>query len=240
QSFFTNPYYFTGRRVDILDNGSLKIQYNRNRYYDYYTGRWLTQDPLGYADGRNLYEYAKGNPLTAFDPFGGRTWLADEPDFDIDWHFEDDWYERSTFDGMCVHFTTWTGDAVMGEFLTPFGIPPIGDPVRDLWEKAPKYLKDWARKIYSLTSLSAGLERWTVTGSFYVVDTEVGDCPASCPCTSSCCIYGPELSMYALDDVRYEIKKSYADEIVLKDKKTLVKDLYKAIFDIITSLGPKM
>jgi hypothetical protein len=38
---------FTGRRVDILDNGSLKIQYNRNRYYDYYTGRWLTHDPLG-------------------------------------------------------------------------------------------------------------------------------------------------------------------------------------------------
>jgi len=30
-----NPYLFTGRRLDILDiNGSLKIQYNRNRYYD--------------------------------------------------------------------------------------------------------------------------------------------------------------------------------------------------------------
>ena len=42
-----NAYLFTGRRVDILDNGSLKIQYNRNRYYDYYTGRWLTHDPLG-------------------------------------------------------------------------------------------------------------------------------------------------------------------------------------------------
>ena len=42
-----NAYLFTGRRVDILDNGSLKIQYNRNRYYDYYSGRWLTHDPLG-------------------------------------------------------------------------------------------------------------------------------------------------------------------------------------------------
>ena len=30
-----------------MDNGSLKIQYNRNRYYDYYTGRWLTHDPMG-------------------------------------------------------------------------------------------------------------------------------------------------------------------------------------------------
>ena len=38
---------FTGRRVDILNKGSLKLQYNRNRYYDQYTGRWLTHDPLG-------------------------------------------------------------------------------------------------------------------------------------------------------------------------------------------------
>jgi len=38
---------FTGRELDILDSGSLKIQYNRNRYYDSYTGRWTTQDPLG-------------------------------------------------------------------------------------------------------------------------------------------------------------------------------------------------
>jgi len=40
-------YLFTGRELDILDYGSLKIQYNRNRYYDSYTGRWTTQDPLG-------------------------------------------------------------------------------------------------------------------------------------------------------------------------------------------------
>ena len=48
----------------------MKIQYNRNRYYDYYTGRWLTQDPLGYVDGMNLYEYVKSNPITAKDPAG--------------------------------------------------------------------------------------------------------------------------------------------------------------------------
>jgi RHS repeat-associated protein len=56
--------------VDILDSGSLKIQYNRNRYYDYYTGRWLTHDPLGYVDGMNLYEYVKSNPATGIDPWG--------------------------------------------------------------------------------------------------------------------------------------------------------------------------
>jgi len=29
-----NPYLFTGRRLDILNSGSLTIQYNRNRYYN--------------------------------------------------------------------------------------------------------------------------------------------------------------------------------------------------------------
>jgi hypothetical protein len=33
-SNYGNNYLFTGREVDILDNGSLKIQNNRNRSYD--------------------------------------------------------------------------------------------------------------------------------------------------------------------------------------------------------------
>ncbi len=70
-SNYNNFYLFTGRRVDILDNGSLKIQYNRNRYLDYYTGRWLSHDPLGYVDGMSLYEYAKSNPILLTDALGG-------------------------------------------------------------------------------------------------------------------------------------------------------------------------
>jgi RHS repeat-associated protein len=70
ESVVGNPYLFTGRRVDILDNSSLKIQYNRNRYYDYYTGRWLTHDPLGYLDSMNLYEYATSNPVVFLDSSG--------------------------------------------------------------------------------------------------------------------------------------------------------------------------
>ena len=81
KSDYGNPYLFTGRRLDILDNSSLKIQYNRNRYYDYYTGRWLTHDPLGYAETMNLYEYVASNPLILADPIGlGRT----DPELDLD------------------------------------------------------------------------------------------------------------------------------------------------------------
>jgi RHS repeat-associated protein len=72
--------------VDFLDNGSLTLQYNRHRYYDYYTGRWTTQDPLGisansrgsnryrvleqYADSLNLYAYAGVNPVIGLDAWG--------------------------------------------------------------------------------------------------------------------------------------------------------------------------
>jgi len=46
-SQYGNAYFFTGRRLDLLDGGNLKLQYNRNRYYDYYIGRWFTHDPRG-------------------------------------------------------------------------------------------------------------------------------------------------------------------------------------------------
>jgi RHS repeat-associated protein len=65
-----NPYFFTGRRLDVLDNGSLKVMYYRNRYFDTYAGRFLTHDPLEYVDGMNLYEYVRSNPTCRYDPSG--------------------------------------------------------------------------------------------------------------------------------------------------------------------------
>jgi len=38
--------------------------------YDYTTGRWLTQDPIGYQDGLNLYEYVRSNPIIKIDYLG--------------------------------------------------------------------------------------------------------------------------------------------------------------------------
>jgi RHS repeat-associated protein len=62
----TNPYMFAGRRYDI----EIGLYYNRARYYNPYTGRFLQTDPIGYGDGINWYAYCGNNPLNYSDPGG--------------------------------------------------------------------------------------------------------------------------------------------------------------------------
>ena len=45
--------------------------YYRARYYNPTTGRFLSEDPIGFAgSGTNLYAYAKNNPINFNDPTG--------------------------------------------------------------------------------------------------------------------------------------------------------------------------
>jgi len=61
-SSYGNPYAFTGRRLDVLDNAGLLIYYYRHRTYDPYTARFLQHD--------SLFEYVKSLPLVQIDPYG--------------------------------------------------------------------------------------------------------------------------------------------------------------------------
>jgi RHS repeat-associated protein len=62
----TNSYTYTGRESD-----GLGVDYYRARYYNPNTGRFLSEDPLGFAgSGMNLYAYASENPLRFNDPWG--------------------------------------------------------------------------------------------------------------------------------------------------------------------------
>jgi RHS repeat-associated protein len=68
----TNPlidtrYLFTGREFD----GEIGLQYNRARYYDPTVGRFIGEDPIGFAGGdANFYRYARNDSINHLDPTG--------------------------------------------------------------------------------------------------------------------------------------------------------------------------
>ena len=65
----TNSYEFTGREDD---DGT--VYYYRARYYNTYLQRFLSQDPIEFSSGFNLYAYALNQPTALRDPLG--LWVA--------------------------------------------------------------------------------------------------------------------------------------------------------------------
>ena len=49
---------------------SLGFFYYRHRIYDPHTGRFTSEDPLGFVDGANVFIYVGNNPAYSIDPFG--------------------------------------------------------------------------------------------------------------------------------------------------------------------------
>ena len=61
-----SPYKFAARWID----SETGLYYNRNRYYNPSTGRFISPDPIGYGDGMNMYAYVGNDPMNATDPMG--------------------------------------------------------------------------------------------------------------------------------------------------------------------------
>ena len=61
-----NRFQYTAREFDP-ETG---LYYYRARYYDPGAGRFLTEDPVGFKGGINLYAYVRGNPISRIDPRG--------------------------------------------------------------------------------------------------------------------------------------------------------------------------
>ncbi|WP_155651243.1 polymorphic toxin type 47 domain-containing protein, partial [Burkholderia stagnalis] len=71
-----NPLRFAGQYFD-RETG---LHYNRYRYYDPGSGRFVSKDPIGLAGGINVYQYAP-NPISWIDPLGLAT-VSNAPNFD--------------------------------------------------------------------------------------------------------------------------------------------------------------
>ncbi len=69
-------FLFTGRPFDTHTG----LQNNLNRWYDPAVGRWLSEDPVGFAaGGMNLYRYVENQALTKTDPSGFDAGNANNP-----------------------------------------------------------------------------------------------------------------------------------------------------------------
>jgi RHS repeat-associated protein len=63
----TNPFRYTAREFDT----ETALYYMRTRYFDPATGRFLTEDTIGFdGDGPNFYAYVGNSPTDFTDPFG--------------------------------------------------------------------------------------------------------------------------------------------------------------------------
>lgn len=76
-SLYANPYTFTGRQLDTLDNNTLHHMHYRHRDYTSKLGRFMPHDPLGMnlrtnnlfgpllqmSINRNLFEYVISKPV---------------------------------------------------------------------------------------------------------------------------------------------------------------------------------
>jgi RHS repeat-associated protein len=62
----TNPFRYAGREFDLETN----LYFYRARYFDPAAGRFLSEDPLEFAGGRNFYAYTRNRPIDLVDPSG--------------------------------------------------------------------------------------------------------------------------------------------------------------------------
>jgi RHS repeat-associated protein len=72
KSSIGNNNLFQGREYDP----ELNLYYFRARYYDPIMGRFLSTDPMGYADSMNLYQAFNMNPVNFGDPMGKLIYLS--------------------------------------------------------------------------------------------------------------------------------------------------------------------
>ena len=62
----TNPFQYASREYD----SEIGLYYYRARYFDFSTGRFISEDPIGFGGDADFYSYVTNDPTDYFDPFG--------------------------------------------------------------------------------------------------------------------------------------------------------------------------
>ncbi|WP_211233814.1 RHS repeat domain-containing protein, partial [Comamonas composti] len=70
------------------------LHYNRYRYYEPETGRYLSKDPIGLEGGINKFGYVSGSPLLIIDPLGLVEGVDQWYGYESDKEFQDWWHKN--------------------------------------------------------------------------------------------------------------------------------------------------
>jgi len=62
----SNPFRYAGREFD----SETSLYFNRARYYDQNSGRFVSEDPSEFVGGQNFYSYVGNDPTNLTDPLG--------------------------------------------------------------------------------------------------------------------------------------------------------------------------
>ena len=91
------------------------LYYGRARWYSPSLGRWISQDPAGYVNGANAYQFVGGGPVTAVDPVGLSRYPGPQPPV----------WGPGKVTGRCPTLTlTAIGSLDLGDIVVPGGVNP--------------------------------------------------------------------------------------------------------------------
>jgi RHS repeat-associated protein len=131
---FTQPFRYTGREWEA-ETG---LYYYRARYYDAQSGRFLSEDPIGFDAGNNFYSYVRNNPTNLRDPSGTNPNATTWP-----WVWP--WVGRAGRGVITVCFATGVcetiliGTAGLGVIaLLQYGVAHA-PPIEADWRKRPQF-----------------------------------------------------------------------------------------------------
>ena len=88
------------------DSGLYTVRF---RTYSPTLGRWLERDPAGYVDGMGLYEYVRGGPIAAVDPWGLDDLEVGPPTKPSDFEWDEDFKFDPSFKPDILDWVYWYG-----------------------------------------------------------------------------------------------------------------------------------
>lgn len=121
-------YGYTGRERDEMTG----LYYYRARWYDPETGRFISEDPIGFKGGINFYAYVENNPINFNDPLGLQKNCCNKS-----WS---ECYAQCIENHRLDNLLPILGSALPKRFLPPFRVPYSSQPLTTLPSVAAHYV----------------------------------------------------------------------------------------------------